>query len=268
VTTCYNAAMDALSGFERREQTFLGKTKSVYYRGEGPPVVVMAEVPGLTPPVMAFARRVVERGMSVAVPDLFGKAGAPRSMLGIVGVMAHACISREFAVLAKHRASRVTEWLRALARSLHEANGGPVGAVGMCLTGNFALTLCLDPWLMAPVLSQPSLPSGLSDAKRALHATPAACQALKRRAEEEGLEVLGLRFTHDMLCPPERFDTLRELLGDRFEGIEIDSSPGNPHGHARTAHSVLTEDLIDEAGQPTRAALDRVLDFLEQRLAA
>lgn len=258
--------MDALSGFERREQTFLGQTKAVYYRGEGPPVLVMAEVPGITPPVMAFARRVVERGMSVAVPDMFGRAGAPRTVLAMAKVMAHACISREFSVLAKHQASPITEWLRALARSLHEEHGGPVGAVGMCLTGNFALTLCLDPWLMAPVLSQPSLPTGLADARRALHATPATCEALERRAQDEGLKVLGLRFTHDRLCPPERFETLRELLGDQFEGIEIDSSPGNPHGHARIAHSVLTEDLIDEEGQPTRAALERVLEFLESRL--
>ena len=258
--------MDALSGFDRREETFVGKTKPVYSMGEGPPVIVIAEVPGLTPPVMSFARRVVDRGLSVAVPELFGEAGAPATLWNTAKVMAHACISREFAVLAKHRASPITEWLRALGRSLHDHHGGPVGAVGMCLTGNFALTLCLDPWLMAPVLSQPSLPGGLSDAKRALHATPAACDNLRRRAEDEDLKVLGLRFSHDPLCPPERFEALRDLLGDHFEGIEIDSSPGNPHGHRRMAHSVLTEDLIDDEGQPTRAALERVLSFLEQRL--
>lgn len=256
----------ALEGFSAREETYLGRTRTVYRRGEGPPVLVMAEVPGLTPRVLAFARRVCDRGLSVACPDMFGVPGQPPSPLQMGRVMARACISREFALLARHRASPITQWLRALARALHEDSGSPVGAVGMCLTGNFALTLCLDPWMIAPVLSQPSLPTGLGAAKRALHATPEACQTLARRAKDDGLHVIGLRFTGDPLCPRERFDALGDLLGDAFEGIEIDSSSGNPHGHRRMAHSVLTEDLIDEEGQPTQRALERVLDFLESRL--
>ena len=256
----------ALEDFDAREETYLGRTRTVYRRGEGPPVLVMAEVPGLTPRVLEFARRVCDRGLSVACPDMFGVPGQPRTTLGMARVMGHACISREFALLARHRASPITDWLRALARQLHEESGSPVGAVGMCLTGNFALTLCLDPWLVAPVLSQPSLPTGLGSAKRALHATPQACETAARRAREDGLHVIGLRFTHDPLCPGERFEALRDLLGDAFEGIEIDSSPGNPHGHRRIAHSVLTEELIDEEGQPTQQALGRVLDFLQSRL--
>jgi hypothetical protein len=55
-------------------------------------------------------------------------------------------------------------------------------------------------------------------------------------------------------------------LGDHFIGVEIDSSPGNPHGIRRLAHSVLTEDLVDEPGHPTHDALNKVLDFLRDRL--
>ncbi len=69
-----------------------------------------------------------------------------------------------------------------------------------------------------------------------------------------------------MMSPPERFAHLRELLGDRFVAVEIDSSPGNPHGHKRAAHSVLTNDLDDRPGTPTRAALDQVLEFFTSRL--
>ena len=82
----------------------------------------------------------------------------------------------------------------------------------------------------------------------------------------DGLRVLGLRFTNDRGCPPERFETLRATLGASFEGIEIDSSPGNAAGIAPSAHAVLTVSLVDEPGHPTRVALDRVLAFLAEQL--
>ena len=136
----------------------------------------------------------------------------------------------------------------------------------MCLTGNFALSLMVDEVVMAPVLSQPSLPLPFGkERRRALHLSDDDLCVVKKRTAE-GVGVLGMRFTHDPLCPPERFERLREELGDAFEGIEIDSSRNNPHGHPRDAHSVLTRHLIDEEGQPTRAALDRVLDFFRERL--
>jgi dienelactone hydrolase len=136
----------------------------------------------------------------------------------------------------------------------------------MCLTGNFALALMVDEAVMAPVLSQPSLPLPLGKARRAgLHLSEDDLCIVKRRAAD-GVGVLGLRFTHDPLCPPERFERLRQELGDGFEGIEIDNSRGNPHGHPRDAHSVLTRHLVDEDGQPTQAALNRVLAFFRERL--
>jgi hypothetical protein len=138
----------------------------------------------------------------------------------------------------------------------------------MCLTGNFALALMVDPCVMAPVLSQPSLPFPLGAERRgALHLSHEDLAVVKRRVREEGQCVLGLRFTHDPMCPPERFETLRRELGATgFEGIEIDSSKGNEHGIPGTAHSVLTKDLVDESGHPTLESLQRVLAFFEERL--
>ena len=90
---------------------------------------------------------------------------------------------------------------------------------------------------------------------------------VKGRCQTEAeLCVLGLRFSHDRNSPGERFQRLREELGDKFVAVEIDSSPGNPHGHPRTAHSVLTEHLKDEPGQPSRDALDKVLELFRTRL--
>ena len=170
-------------------------------------------------------------------------------------------------MLARNASSPITDWLRALCRQTHGECGGPgVGALGMCLTGNFALALMVDECVLAPVLSQPSLPFPISRSHRAaLHLTPEALDTVKRRVAD-GCPVLGMRFSHDALCPGERFETLRRELGAGFEGIEIDSSKGSPHGIPRTAHSVLTVDLVDREGHPTRAALERTLAFLRERL--
>lgn len=257
-----------LDDFTRSEFTHDGVTYPVYRGGSGPGVVVIHEIPGITPEVAGFAERLVAEGFSVALPELFGTTGRAVSGPYLASQMIRACISREFHVLASRGASPITDWLRALCRSLHEEIGGRgVGAIGMCLTGNFALTLMVDPWVMAPVLSQPSLPFGLGAERRAgLHLADADLATVKRRTSEEGRCVLGLRFTHDPLCPGERFETLRRELGDGFEGIEIDSSPGNAHDIPRTAHSVVTNDLVDEAGHPTQAALHRVLSFFREHL--
>jgi dienelactone hydrolase len=256
-----------LEGFETFDFAHDGARRTVFVRGDGPAVVVMHEVPGITPEVARFARRVADDGFRVYLPHLFGTPGKPLSFPYLLGQMGRACVSREFAVLAKHDTSPITDWLRALCRRAHAECGGPgVGAIGMCITGNFALALMVDETIMAPVLSQPSLPFGLTAAHRAaLHVSDADLARVKRRSEA-GCPVLGLRFTADPLCPGERFATLRRELGTAFEGIEIDSGAGNPHGIKRMAHSVVTTDLVDTEGHPTRAALDRVLGFFRQRL--
>jgi hypothetical protein len=137
----------------------------------------------------------------------------------------------------------------------------------MCWTGGFALGMTVDPIMLAPVLSQPSLPLGLTRRHRAdLHLSPEDLAAVKERAAE-GQCVLGLRFSGDPLAPGERFESLRRELGDAFIGVEIDSSPGNRWGIRKQAHSVLTEDLVeDDPEHPTAKALEQVLTFLRDRL--
>ncbi len=256
-----------MQGFS--ESTFSHATTScpVYRRGDGPGIVVMPEIPGITPEVRRFCERVADAGFHVVVPSLFGTPERPLSPSYALRSLTKVCVSREFSVLASRGASPITTFLRALCRQVYEERGGKgVGALGMCITGNFALALMVDEHVMAPVLSQPSLPLGLSKGMRAgIHVSDEDLVTIKRRVSD-GACVLGLRFTGDKLVPKERFETLRRELGKGFEGIEIDSSPGNPHGISPTAHSVLTNDLVDEEGHPTRKALDRVLQFFEERL--
>ncbi len=259
---------DQLADFTRGSFSFAGKDRTVLRLGEGPGVVVMAEVPGITPRVADFARRVADRGLTAVVPHLFGIPGAPPGAGTYLRTLGPLCVSREFAMFAKRTTPPAIDWLRALCRDTHERCGGPgVGAVGMCFTGGFALAMATEPALLAPVLSQPSLPVGRSAAARAdLGLSDDDLRVVRERADEEDLCVLGLRFTGDPLSPPERFETLRRELGDNFVGVELDSSSGNPHGHASRAHSVLTEDLDDRPGTPTHDALEQVLVFLTDRL--
>jgi dienelactone hydrolase len=256
-----------LPGFDETTFTHDGASRTVYRRGVGPGVVIMTEIPGITPQVAAFAERVAAEGFSVFMPRLFGTPGRPLTTLYALDQITRACVTREFHVLAAREASPITHWLRALCRHAHAELGGKgVGAIGMCMTGNFALALMVDPVVMAPVLSQPSLPAPLGRARRAaLHLSDDDLARVKARVAG-GCPVLGMRFTEDPMCPPERFARLREELGAGFEGIEIDSSRGNPHGIPRSAHSVVTTDLVDREGHPTRAALERVLGFFKERL--
>jgi len=256
-----------LADFSTFPFSFDGATRTVYRKGAGPGVVVMHEIPGITPPVAEFSRRVAAAGFTVYMPHMFGTPDQPMTVPYALGQIVRACVSREFAVFAQNASSPITDWLRALCRRAHEECGGPgVGAIGMCISGNFALALMVDDAVMAPVLSQPSLPFGITATSRAaLHVSDADLAVVKRRAAS-GCGVLGMRFTADPMCPGARFARLRDELGDGFEGIEIDSRPGNPHGLTRAAHSVVTTDLVDEEGHPTRAALDRVLGFFTERL--
>lgn len=253
-------------GFEVTTFAHGGREHEVYRAGDGPAVVVTHEIPGLHPGVIAFGQRLVGAGYRVYLPSLFGRPGVPFGGREILRSIAAVCVSREFTMLAD-RTSRVATWLRALAAQAYTECGGPgVGAVGMCFTGGFALAMAVEPAVLAAVLSQPGLPAPVNAGHRAaLGLDPADLASVKTRARQ-GLCVLGLRFTADMGSPAERFQTLRRELGDAFECIEIDSSPGNPHGIGKRAHSVLTVELVDEPGHPTRAALDRVMAFLGERL--
>jgi dienelactone hydrolase len=259
---------EALHGYSCSPFIASDKKRDVYRTGSGPAVIVISEVPGITPKVADLGRRVASIGCTAVLPNLFGIPGRPPTAAGSMKVLAQVCISREFSTFARNRTSPVTAWLRVLARSAHRECGGPgVGVVGMCLTGGFALAMMVDDIVLAPVLSQPSLPFAVGDSrKQDLGVSEADLGRARERCETEDLCVLGLRFSGDRAAPAERFRRLRAELGDHFVAVEIDSGPGNPDGYRSGAHSVLTEDLKDEAGTATRAALDQVIELFRSKL--
>ncbi|HEX4559932.1 MAG TPA: dienelactone hydrolase family protein [Mycobacterium sp.] len=266
---------DNLIDFQRDVFTHEGKSRTVFRQGTGPAVIVMAELPGISPMVFDFARRVAAIGCTAVVPHLYGDPGRDPSpaahglasaLANVAGQIGPICMSREFVVFATGRTSSVVHWLRALAEHEHQRCGGPgVGAVGMCFTGGFALAMAVDDRLIAPVISQPGLPLAFTSRQTcSIDVSPSDLARIKQRCAD-GLSVLGLRFRGDRRSPTERFNFLHDQLGDAFIAIELDDADANPDA-VLSPHSVLTEHLIDQPGQPTQAALHQVLDFLRSRL--
>jgi len=262
---------DPLEDFTRRDITLDGVAKKVYIAGSGPAVIVMTEMPGISPHVARFSRWVRDAGFTVYMPSLFGRDGAVPGADEGAAIFQRACVSAEFRALRTNETSPVTQWLVALARLAHQECGGPgVGAIGMCWTGNFALSMMLEPAVLAPVLAQPSLP--LND-PGGLEISPDDIQAVRRRLDKENLQVLAYRFEGDKFCRAQRFAAYAEALGERFVGRVLPDSAANPDvppffaQHVPTPHSVVTAHLVDEAGQPTLAARDEILAFFAARLS-
>jgi dienelactone hydrolase len=262
---------DPLDDFERRPITLDGVTKQVYVAGSGPAVIVMCEMPGISPHVARFSRWLRAAGFTVYMPSLFGRDGAyPEAEAGL-SVIKRACVSAEFRAFARDAASPVTRWLRALAALAHAQCGGPgVGAIGMCFTGNFALTMMLDSAVLAPVLCQPALPLGDPSG---LNSAPDELAAVRARLEREDLSVMGYRFEGDRFCTDQRFAAYADALGPRFIARVLPDRAAHPKPPpffervVACPHSVVTAHLIDEAGQPTLAARDEILAFFARRLS-
>lgn len=263
---------DLLEDFRRESFSFEETSKAVYVAGAGPAVIVMTEMPGISPHVARFSRWVRDAGFTVYMPSLFGRDGAVPEADAGAGVFRKACVSAEFRAFGANESSPVTVWLRALARQAHQECGGPgVGAIGMCFTGNFALSMMLETAVLAPVLSQPSLPldepAGLDIAQEDL-------MVVRSRLEQEDLTVMGYRFEGDQICRAERFAVLSKALGPRFIGRVLPDSSANPDPppffkqHVPFPHSVVTAHLIDAAGEPTIGARDEIIAFFRQRLGA
>jgi dienelactone hydrolase len=241
--------MSLLSSWMPGTHTADGTTHPTYRKGSGPGVILVHELPGLTPAVIGFGEELVAAGFTVVMPSLFGTPEAPMSAVTVLKVLPRACISREFTTMARGETSPIAVWLRSLARSLHGELGGPgVGALGMCFTGGFALAMMVDDSVAAPVVAQPSLPFAVGRRRAAdLNLSPEDLSAVRARAAG-GCQVLGLRYRKDPAVGT-RFDTLTREIGDAFIRVELDGK----------GHSTLTEHRSQEA-------VDRVLAFFGEKL--
>lgn len=263
---------DPITDFAHRRVTVDETTKTVHVAGAGPAVVVMPEMPGISPDVLRFARWIRDAGFTVYVPSLFGVDGAYPTVEAGRDVVRRACVSAEFRAFAGGGTSPVTGWLRGLARQAHAECGGPgVGAIGLCFTGNFALAMALESAVIAPVVNHPSLPL---DDEGALELSEEDARAVAERIGRDRLTVLAYRFDNDRWCTGQRFAAYRSLLGPAFDGRVLSGSAANPdptpffRDVVGTPHSVVTAHLVDTEGHPTVQARDEILAFLSDRLTA
>ncbi|MET9885671.1 dienelactone hydrolase family protein [Streptomyces sp. NPDC006430] len=263
------APTSSLAGWQCTSFSAEGFTHDCYEKGEGPGVVLLPELPGITPEVLGLADHLVSEGFTVVMPSLFGTPGKPVSLARTAGVFARVCVSAEFRAFATNARRPVADYLRALARDLASRTpAAGVGVIGLCFTGGFALAAAVDDSVLAPVMSQPSTPIALTAAQRAdAGLSEEELQRVVDRTRHHGLCVMGLRFSEDRLSPEERFETLRSRLGDAFKVVRLDSAPGNPDGFGRQAHAVLTLEVREtSADHPALRARADVTAFLHDRL--
>jgi dienelactone hydrolase len=258
---------DSLEDFAKSTVTELGVARDVYRIGAtGPCVLVCHEIPGITRAVADFCRHIAAQGFQVSCPVLLGTPGGPKNGKTIIQAIAQVCISKELSLFVAGKSSPIVDWLRAFGQTEHARCGGPgIGVVGMCFSGGFALALATDPHVLAPVMSQPANPAVLPFGKAKTNGSAIDVSnvdiykvAARLEAEPEFC-VLAYRFSGDKTVPADRFAMLRERLGDRFVGVTFDSSPGNPNGFPKSAHSVLTTHLVPEARDEVVALFKRQL---------
>jgi len=256
----------ATQGFQEFPFTFANETHRVFYRGAGPAVVIMHEVPGLSPECLDFGSRLAKKNFQVFLPLMFGEPGDHNWL----GSALRLCLAKEFHAFESNSSQPITQWMRALCADVQwRTQCAGIGIVGLCLTGGLVMAMISHPAVAAGVASEPAIPIPLTDGGGSqLGISNQELADAKARVAAEHLPILGLRFSNDWICPKTRFDRLQAEFGDAFTPITIDSSPGNAAGITAHAHAVLTNDYKDIDGHPTRLAFERVAAYLRSRLTS
>ncbi len=227
----------------------------VYAKGDGPVLLLLQELPGITKEMLVLADKLVNAGYRVVIPHLFG----PLKEFAFVGNLTRLfCMRREFSMFARNKTSPVINWLKALCRQLRQDHDVPgIGVIGMCLTGNFAISLMADESVLAAVGSQPSMPLF---SQKSLHMSDQDVSDIRARLDEHG-PMLAYRFAGDVLCTASKFEALDKAFNDDAERIRLNTIPGNKH-------AILTAHFIDGDGSPTVKALNEIIDYFGKKLAA
>jgi dienelactone hydrolase len=230
-------------------------THDVYTQGTGKKVVVIIqELPGIGQETLSLADKFFERGYTVVLPHLFG----PLGKIAIAGnLMRVVCMRREFKIFAKNESSPVVDFLSQLCSALkakYKVKG--VAVIGMCLTGNFAISLMANEDVLAGFASQPSL-AILKE--KSLHMSSGEIENIKKNIDKVGPMHCG-RFEKDPLCTHKKIELLDSTFNqDDMERIIFHEIPGK-------GHAILTLDFVNEEGHPTYKTLERVFEYFDGQL--
>jgi dienelactone hydrolase len=251
----------------------------VYYSGDAlsPPVLLLPELAGFSPGLQMFAERLIDARFRIFVPWLFGPPGVRAPLRNGIRL----CVSREFAHLRAGISSPITTWLRKLAAHLSQHSGGTqIGAIGMCLTGAFAIPLIMDPHVVAAVAAQHAAP--LSPLFVALGVAPAGplsqlnvsddeIAAARARLETGRAHLLSVRCRADRICPLAKIERLRREFPLGLETREYaDAAERNCLGDR--PHATFTKEyrLAPDASADhySRRAFADLVAFFDRHLRA
>lgn len=233
---------------------------NVITAGDGPAVILMHEITGMTPLFLNLARRIVEAGYRVYLPHFFGPLDKRDCTAGILF-----CLRHEFKVFSSHGNSPIASWLHLLCeRANSECGERGVGVIGLCLTANTVMSAMVHPTVRIGVMCEPALPFLNA---RALGISDDTISKVKPKALV--YPMLAYRFTTDRKCPPERFQTLRDTFKQGVRTYEIPTET-EPWLIPKNSHSVLTGGYPGETdpNHPVQHALDQILAELCRRLRA
>jgi dienelactone hydrolase len=247
---------------EYEKSCFSANTKSgreivhdVYSLGQGKICVIIQELPGIGQETLALADRLRKSGYRVVLPHLFGPLGKT-SHLNLARVLF--CMRKEFHLFAKNRSSPIVDWLAALCNHLKDQfQVSGVGVIGMCLTGNFAISLMANQSVLAAYSSQPSLPlfnqSGL-------HMFAEEMEKVKTRLDQPEMEPMHCgRFEKDKLCKDAKLVSLDAEFNQDHPRIVLHQLPDK-------GHSILTLDFVDDPSHPTYQLLDKIIAYFDRQL--
>jgi dienelactone hydrolase len=249
----------------------------VYYSGKrsNPPLLLMSELAGFSPGLLMMAQRLVEAEFQVYVPWLFGPFGRRAPLRNL----ARLCIAQEFARLRTGVSAPITHWLRALAAYISEHNDEQqIGAIGMCLTGAFAIPLIIDPQVKAAVAAQPAVPmslrwlmTGVAGSTRLLqlNVSDDDIAAASHRLAAGDAHVLACRFRADRLSTQEKIARLQAEFPTGLTVHEYESDAWR-NVLGKRPHATYTKEyrIIPDApaGHPSRRAWADLLQFLNRHL--
>lgn len=247
-----------------------------------PPVLLLHEMPGLSPEVLELARSISDQGYTVYVPLLMGKPDENTDSDALFFRRANSIRfsdplweSRFQPAAGGHPATRqagVVELAKLATAILARHSHHRMGVIGNSFSGHLAMALAARmEEVAAPVTSQPAYPFSLVTTSD-VGLTGDEIAALRKRVAG-GYQILGFRYEYDHICPRERFIQLRKyfgthgfldrtLMGDRYQRTD-----GLPHG----AHSVLAlcyQPWTDprKAEPVTHYAFRQLLAFLDAKL--
>jgi len=265
--------------FQQFSFTSGGLAHPVYYAGESrnPRLLLLPEVAGFSPGLRLFAERLVAAEFRIYVPWLFGPVGRRAPLRNAVRL----CISREFGYLRAGASSPITAWLRALGAHISRHSGqSRIGAIGMCLSGAFAIPLVIDPNVAAAVAAQPSIPLsplftvfGVERVDRAgrLNVSDREIAEARARLLTGEAHLLAVRCRPDRICPHGKIE---RLLREFPVGLEVReyAEPGERNGLGERPHATFTREYRiatnASADHYSRRAFADLVTFFNRHLRA